>query len=237
MPADDGSCVGEQELIVRFPAAKIRFGTGTIIVSATALMLAVPVAFCLWLLLLFVSHVLFLAGWGSGDLLLIHGETSWIPVVGAGLAIFTVTLPLAWLIARIVAHWWRRVRNAWWLRLSREGFEVNDRLFVPRRYRWHEIDKFMLVVAGGHVEDAVLEPQKTYAEAFQDGATYTPPTMVGFRYSPGGGRRRSPASRLFFQASSLDGTRADGSVMGYWDRPFDQAVDLMNEWLARHTSI
>jgi hypothetical protein len=26
----------------------------------------------------------------------------------------------------------------------------------------------------------------------------------------------------------------DGIVMGYWDRPFDEAVDLMNEWLARY---
>jgi hypothetical protein len=31
-----------------------------------------------------------------------------------------------------------------------------------------------------------------------------------------------------------DGTEADGLVMGYWDRPFDEAVDLMNEWLARY---
>ena len=22
--------------------------------------------------------------------------------------------------------------------------------------------------------------------------------------------------------------------MGYWDRPFDEAVDLMNEWLTRY---
>jgi hypothetical protein len=29
-----------------------------------------------------------------------------------------------------------------------------------------------------------------------------------------------------------DGTEAD--VVGYWDRPFDEAVDLMNEWLARY---
>ena len=25
--------------------------------------------------------------------------------------------------------------------------------------------------------------------------------------------------------------------MGYWDRPFDQAVDLMNEWLTRHKPV
>jgi len=78
---------------------------------------------------------------------------------------------------------------------------------------------------------------RAQVRASKDGATYTPPSMVGFRYSPECGRRRSPASRLFFQASSLDGTRADGSVMGYWERPFDDAVDLMNEWLARHKSV
>ncbi len=30
------------------------------------------------------------------------------------------------------------------------------------------------------------------------------------------------------------GGTADGYVMGWWDRPFDEAVDLMNEWLTRH---
>jgi len=25
--------------------------------------------------------------------------------------------------------------------------------------------------------------------------------------------------------------------MGYWDRPFDEAVDLMNEWLARYKTV
>ena len=31
-----------------------------------------------------------------------------------------------------------------------------------------------------------------------------------------------------------DGTKADGLVMGYWDRPFDEAVDLMNACLTRY---
>jgi hypothetical protein len=31
--------------------------------------------------------------------------------------------------------------------------------------------------------------------------------------------------------------RVDGLVMGYWDRPFDEAVDLMNEWHARYKAI
>jgi hypothetical protein len=35
-------------------------------------------------------------------------------------------------------------------------------------------------------------------------------------------------------AHDHDGTKADGVVMGYWDRPFDEAVDLMNAWLRRN---
>ena len=30
-----------------------------------------------------------------------------------------------------------------------------------------------------------------------------------------------------------DGTEADGLITGYWDRPFEEAVDLMNAWLTR----
>ena len=178
--SNDGSQVDERELIVRFPAAKIRFGIEIIIVSVPALMLAVPVAFCLWLLLLFVSHVLFLAGWGSGDLLLIHGETSWFPVAGAGLAILTVALPPAWLIARIGAHWWRRVRNAWWLRLSSDGL---------RGQRPH-IRATSL--SSGMRSTSSCWPQREDTSRMRcrnrrrpmprrsrDGATYTPPTDGG----------------------------------------------------------
>ena len=48
------------------------------------------------------------------------------------------------------------------------------------------------------------------------------------------GHRRSLSRKLFGDFSGRDGTRADGTVMGYWDRPFDEAVDLMNEWRSRY---
>jgi len=31
-----------------------------------------------------------------------------------------------------------------------------------------------------------------------------------------------------------DHTSADRLIDGHWDRPFDEAVELMNEWLTRH---
>jgi hypothetical protein len=46
--------------------------------------------------------------------------------------------------------------------------------------------------------------------------------------------RRSSSRKLFGDFSGRDGTKADGTVMGYWDRPFDEAVDLMNEWRSRY---
>ncbi len=226
----------EGEMIVRFPAPNLRGGVASVvIVAVTAVLIVMPIVVCLCLLFLCVGQLLSLAGWGSDDLLLIRGETSWVPVAGAGLAILTLALPPVWLIARIGAHWWRRLRKAWWLRLSSKGFEVNDRVFAPRRYEWREIDEFMLVAPGGRVQDAVPHPPKTYAEAFKDG-TSAPPTVVGFRYLPRSGRRRSLASRIFFNASSADGTKADGAVVGYWDRPFDEAVDLLNQWRSRYTA-
>ena len=48
-------------------------------------------------------------------------------------------------VVRHVAAWVRSARGAWWLRLSTTGFEVNERLFgPPRRYKWCEIDSFIL---------------------------------------------------------------------------------------------
>ena len=48
-------------------------------------------------------------------------------------------------VVRHVAAWVRGARGAWWLRLSTTGFEVNERLFgPPRRYKWCEIDSFIL---------------------------------------------------------------------------------------------
>ena len=50
------------------------------------------------------------------------------------------------------------------------------------------------------------------------------------------GRRRTLANKLWRISGpprDRDGTKVDVVVMGYWDRPLDEAVDLMNEWLAR----
>lgn len=96
--------------------------------------------------------------------------------------------------ARSLAMGCRSVRGTWWLRLTSDGFEVNDRLFAPRRHAWADIDEFILV----------------------NGVT------VGFRYVPARRRRLRKRRRL------------DGAIMGYWDRPFDEAVALMNCWLARY---
>ena len=95
----------------------------------------------------------------------------------------------------------------------------------------------MLVAPLADTATAVLAPAKTFAEAVKDGDTGHPVLRVGFHYSPPG-RRRTLANRIWRSISGhmcgRDGTEADGLVMGYWDRPFDEAVDLMNEWLARY---
>ena len=112
------------------------------------------------------------------------------------------------LIKHVMA-WVRSVRGAWWLRLSINGFQVNDRLRRPRRYLWRDIDSFELVEKLQHYEDGssgVLQ-------------------RVGFHYS-------SKHRRLLHRRS-----KPDGFVMGYWDRPPDEAVALMNEWLTRYKAV
>ena len=113
----------------------------------------------------------------------------------------------------------RGARGDWWLRLSSTGFEVNDRLAKPRRHEWREIDKFLLVAS---------------REGFDDGS-FRVIHRVGFRYTPER-RRRIATKRWTIKRPPRDrnGTTADGFVMDYWDRPLDEAVDLMNEWLARY---
>jgi len=155
-----------------------------------------------------------------------------VPVIAVGLILCPGTLLFSWLTIRLAAAAWRSGRGDWWLRLSGKCFEVNDRIFTPQRYEWHEIDKFMLVAPSAHIEHAVVAPGKTFVEAFRDGGTQSPAFRVGFHCSPG--HRRKLASKLFSGLRGRDGTRVDGLVMGYWDRPFDEAVDLMNEWLARY---
>jgi hypothetical protein len=155
-------------------------------------------------------------------------------VVVVGLVLCPGTLLFSWLSVRLTAAAWRSGRGDWWLRLSSKGFEVNDRTFTPRRYEWREIDKFMLVAPSAQVDRAAVAPAKTFAQALKDGGAQSPAFRVGFRCSPG--HRRSPATRLFSDVRGRDGTKADGLIIGYWDRPFDEAVDLMNEWLTRYNT-
>jgi hypothetical protein len=115
--------------------------------------------------------------------------------------------------------------------------ERNDRIFGPRRREWREFDEFMLVTSYDHTEPVVPAAQKTFAAAFKDGDTRPSGWIVGFRYSR---RHRRTFATKFFRmmsgARDCNGTRADGLVMGYWDRPFDEAVDLLNGWLRRYRS-
>lgn len=136
-----------------------------------------------------------------------------------GLLILAGGLPIA---AWLVIGGWQQATGAWWLRLSSTGFEVNDRL-RPRHYRWADIEQFMLVDHDGVPlpAEAEVPPARSWGEVIGGGAdaTTAPAALVAFRCRPG--RRRHP------------GRAVDGNVMGYWDRPFDEAVELMNEWLAR----
>lgn len=228
----DRSRRGEPELVVYYPALRVRLGVDFVIVSFMFIPIGALTAGSLWLLFLCANQLLARAGWGWGHLLLIQHEASWLPVAGAGLVLLPMTLLSGWFMVRAAAHSLRKARRTWWLRLTSKGFQVNDRVFTPRRFEWHEIDKFVLVAPSADIEYAVVGPPKTFAEAVRGGSTQSPAFRVGFHCSPG--RRRKPASKLYSGLRGSDGTRVDGLVMGYWDRPFDEAVDLMNEWHTRY---
>jgi hypothetical protein len=223
--------------MVHYPAANRRFGR----IFATILLGMFTVIFG-WLPFLALNQLLIFAGFGVipslGDpSALEHPSATW-PLVAVLLVVLTpAPLVLGYFTVRVAVLGARSARGDWWLRLSRRGFAVNDRLRRPRRYEWREIDKFMLVATSADPEDAVVAPAKTFAAAAKDGDTGYPALLVGFRYTPPG-RRRTLANWLWRimsgPAHDRDGTKADGLVMGYWDRPFDEAVDLMNEWLTRH---
>ncbi len=230
--SSEGSRPSEPELVVYYPALSVRFGVDFVIIGFMSILIGMLTAGSLWLLVLCANQLLVLAGWGWGDLVLIQDETSWFPVAAAGLALLPTTLLFCWFSVLAAVHCLRKVRRAWWLRLSSEGFEVNDRVVTARRYGWHEIDKFMLVAPSADIDYAVVAPGKSFVEAYRDGGTQSPAFSVGFHSHPG--HRRKLASKLRSGLRGRDGTRVDGLVMGYWDRPFDEAVDLMNEWLGRY---
>jgi hypothetical protein len=217
----------EPELVVRHPPLNWEFGISRVAVIFTAPLLVMFTTASVWLLFLAVNQLLVLAGWGWGNLILIHHETRWLPVAGCALAWFVMTWLFLWVTARMALHWIRRIRRAWWVRLTSTGFEVNDRIFLPRRYGWREINQFMLVAPPSQIRAAVVTPPKTFIEALKAGYGLRPVFCVGFECTTG---RRALALRLFGSPVSTDGTRADGVIVGRWDRHLFEVVDLMNDW-------
>jgi hypothetical protein len=218
--------------VVYYPAVNGRLGR--IVVTVLLFMLtAAP----LWLLFLCLNQIRILAGLGSryfDQQLVSDPSTPW-QVVWCGVALLPVIWILGWFSVTFAAHGIRRARGQWWLRLSSKGFAVNNGLFKPHRYEWPEIDEFMLVTTGDHGADQVAAAAKTFTDVLKDGDDEPAGWIVGYRYSPG--HRRTIANRRFRTMSGArgrDGTKADGVVMGYWDRPFDEAVDLMNAWLTSY---
>jgi len=179
----------------------------------------------------------FFAVWGLWFLylLVVHPPSVVAGVVFGAIVLTLITWLFGWLALRIAVISWRSGRGTWWLRLSHSGFEVNDRIMRPRFYRWRDIDKFMLVAPSNEIEQAVLAPAISFADAAKNGDGHGPVFRVGFAYA--GLRRRSILRAMFADFSGVDGTKADGLVMGYWDRPFDEAVHLMNEWHRRHRAL
>jgi hypothetical protein len=219
----------EPELVVRHPPLTPEFGIYPVAVVFMAPLLVVFTTACAWLLFLAVNQLLVLAGWGWGNLILIQHETRWLPVAGCALAWFVLTWLFLWLTPRMALHWTRRIRRTWWVRLTSKGFEVNDRIFTPSRYAWREINQFMLVAPRSQIRVAVVTPPKTFIEALKAGYGVRPVLNVGFECTTG---RRALALRLFGSPVATNGTRADGVIVGRWDRHLLEVVDLFNDWLA-----
>ena len=62
-----GSAVGDQELVLTYPALNIRFDVGFVIVSFVIVVLGMVAAVGLWLSVLCVNQLLVLASWGWDD--------------------------------------------------------------------------------------------------------------------------------------------------------------------------
>lgn len=169
---------GNDELVLRYTAVDGRYGwLGPVVFfGGFAAIGAVGLA------ALFADRENALEQVGPGGML-------WLGLLGAAaVALFG---PLA---ARMAVVGWRSVHGNWWLRLSSTGFEVNDRVFRPRRYQWAEIDKFLLPF---------------------DATEGTPAPRIGFHYAPGHqyGRAdtlRHPSGR----SRHPDETKVDVAVMG-----------------------
>ncbi|RDH74044.1 hypothetical protein DVS77_33715 [Mycolicibacterium moriokaense] len=165
-------------------------------------------------------------------LLVVHPPSVLAGAVLAAVVLTAVTWLFGWLTLRLATASWRSGRGSWWLRLSSNGFEVNDGIFRPRRYEWRQIGTFMLVAPAGQWGDAVDASDVTFADAFRQGGQA--PTAVQVGYTLAHRRSRSIVREMFFNFRGRDGSLADGLVMGFWDRPAEDAVDLLNEWRRRY---
>lgn len=107
----------------------------------------------------------------------------------------------------------RRARGDGWLHLSGTGFEVHPLTGGLRHYRWSEIESFLRI------------------ESRDDEGGFA--AYVGFRLSSQRRSARRDRIRSALAPRDCNGTKSDGVLDGSWDRPVDDAVALMNDWLAR----
>jgi hypothetical protein len=150
-------------------------------------------------------------GWWFLYLLVAYPPSVLAGIVLGGAVLVVFTWSASWLALRLAVGSWRSGRGTWWVRLSDNGFEVNDGILHPRRHKWHEVDAFMVVAPAGQLNSGA--------------------PSVGYRLV---NSRPSLARRLFANFRDRDGKLANGVIMGFWDRPVDDAVDLLNEWRSRH---
>ncbi|ORA35605.1 hypothetical protein [Mycobacterium aquaticum] len=144
-----------------------------------------------------------------------------------------------WIATRSLIPWWRITRGTWWLRLSASGLEINDRLGRPQRYRWRDFERFLLVPTPADLNSAELAAQLTFGEKVAQGVEHggVPVIVVGlvpgFQLAPTYHRSiwHKRINRLY---RAFNGPTPDGIVMEFWDRPYDQAVEMLNEWLKRY---
>lgn len=181
---------------------------------------------------------LFSGAFAAGGLWFLYLFIAYPPSEPAGAALAWVLLTTftwlaTWLTIFIAVMSWRSVRGHWWLRLSSNGLEINDRIFRRRRIRWGQVHNFMLVAPAGHFEHAVMAQPQSFADAMRNGVDHPVALQVGFRL--GHDLSRSLWRRLFANFRDRDGVLADGILMGFWDRSPDEAVNLLNEWRLRYT--
>jgi hypothetical protein len=123
-----GETSGEQELLVPYPTPNGRSGR----IFVTLLLGVLTVVFG-WLPFLALNQLLILAGFGVipslGDPSTLENPSATWPLVAVLLVVLTPgPVVLGYFTLRAAVLGGRSGRGDWWLRLSRNGFEVNDQL-------------------------------------------------------------------------------------------------------------